>query len=329
MIHVHFHSFSSLLELSQYLIENNALPHVYSMSMLLTLHAHEVCTNLLLSIWDQYIFYKNPTIHVFSIVYHLIANKERIIAYPAGEILNFITHLPYDNDELDGLHQKHNSYSSLEKLDESDQLLHSLYEELKQRKCDPTIITDLVPGAIRLMQNTPPGFIHRINNILNDKATISQQTLESYCDAPCVFSSPAEIATYLVRGFEKNVNCLHYLLLDSRPYAIYKKSHLTNSKNVTTNTLINLEKMDILVRKARDHSSHIVILTDTVDNELCKQLVEILIKRGCRYVSQVIGGYDRIIKLLKQDESINYKDLITVDSDVSMNKIVLNDDCRR
>lgn len=291
------------------------------MSALLTLHAHEVCTNLLLSIWDQYIFYKNPTIHIFSLVYHLMTNRERIIAYPAGEILNFLTHLPYDNDELDELHQKHNSYSSLEKLNESDQLFHSLYEELKQRKCDPTMITDLVPGSIRLMQNTPPGFIHRINSILNDKVTISQQTLESYCEAPCVFSSPAEIVTYLVRGFEKNVNCLHYLLLDSRPYSIYKKNHLTNSKNVTTNTLINLEKMDILVRKARDHSSHIVILTDTVDNELCKQLVEILVKRGCRYVSQVIGGYDRVIKLLKQDESINYKDLITVDSDVSMNMI--------
>lgn len=322
MIHVWNRSFIPIVELSLHLEKNNITPIMYSMSLILTMFAHDVCHPLLLSIWDQYIFYKNPTIHVFSVVSHLITNKPHILAYPTSELLNFITHLPFENDELSMIQRIRNPMPSPSDVGD-DSIVLSLQEELNHRKNDPTIITDLVAGGIRLMQNTPPGFIHRLNNILNDKVTISEQSLESYSKAPCVMSSPAEIITYLVRGVEKNVNCLHYLLLDTRPYAVYKKYHLTNSKNVTDKTLINLEKIDLLVRKARDHGSHIVILTTNREKEeedVCIQLVEILVKRGCRYVSQVIGGFDRILKLLKQDDSIRMDELLTVDVDASKEK---------
>lgn len=293
-------------------------PNIYSISMILTIFAHDVCQPLLLSIWDQYIFYKNPTIHIFTIVHALITNKPLLLAYQSSDLYNFVTHLPFENDEDSIIQQVRHPHSLPTSPEEND----SSTKPHTPRKCDPSIITDLVAGGIRLMQSTPPGFIHRLNDILNDQVTLSTETLKSYCNTPCITSSPAEILTYLVRGIEKNVNCLHYLLLDTRPPELFKKGHLTNSKNVNSKTLINLEKLDILVRKARDHSSHVVILAgDDAQQEksLSLQMIETLVKRGCRYVSQVVGGYDRVVKLLKQDDMIKLEDLISADDVQSRN----------
>lgn len=286
--------------------------NIYSISMILTIFAHDVCQPLLLSIWDQYIFYKNPTIHIFTIVHALITNKPLLLAYKSSDLYNFVTHLPFENDEDSKIQQVRHPSSHPTSPEEND----SSVRPRTPRKCDPSIITDLVAGGIRLMQSTPPGFIHSLNDILCDQLTLSTETLNSYRNTPCIASSPAEIVTYLVRGIEKNVNCLHYLILDTRSPELFKKGHLTNSKSVTSKTLINLEKLDILVRKARDHSSHVVILAGDdgqKEESLSLQMIDTLVKRGCRYVSQVVGGYDRVMKLLKQDDLIKLEDLISVD----------------
>ena len=94
-------------ELALYLQSHNVIPSIFSPPWLLTLFAHDMSQPLLLTIWDQYIFYKNPAIHVFTVLSHLISNKQRILTYPPSELLQLITHLPFENDESSFLFDEH------------------------------------------------------------------------------------------------------------------------------------------------------------------------------------------------------------------------------
>lgn len=292
-------NFSSL-ELALHLQKHHIIPAIYSPSWLLTLFSHDVSQPLLLSIWDQYIFYKNPATHVFTILAHLISNEARILAYPASELLELMTHLPFENDAVYHVFEDHD-----------EEIVHIEQE----RSCDETIITDVVLEGIKLMQRTPPGFVHRLNDILNDRVTVSLESLEAYGNTPCVLATPVEIYTYLLRGIEKNTNCLHYLILDTRSYASFKRRHLTQSKNVSKQTLLNLEKIDMVVRKSRSHDYHIVILDNggeiRTEGDVCGQLVDMLLRRGCRYISKVVGGFDRVFKFIEMEENSYRRDLIT------------------
>ena len=293
-------SVSLLLELALHLQQYHIIPAIYSPSWLLTLFSHDISQPLLLSIWDQYIFYKNPATHVFTILAHLIANKARILTYPSSELLELMTHLPFENDAIDHVFEDHD-----------EEVVHIE----REKKCDETIITDVVLEGIKLMQRTPPGFVHRLNDILNDRITVSLESLEAYGNTPGVLATPVEIYTFLLRGIEKNTNCLHYLILDTRSYASFKRRHLTQSKNVSKHTLLNLEKIDLIVRKSRSHDYHIVILDNggemRTEGDVCGRLVDILLRRGCKYISKVVGGFDRVFKFIEMEENAHVADLIT------------------
>lgn len=310
----------SWIELALYLQNHSVIPSIYSPSWLLTLFAHDMSQSLLLSIWDQYIFYKNPATHVFTILAHLISNKARILAYPSSELLELMTHLPFDNDESTYVFHEQTSDILTTSSDDAnvDSVCKALNEELRARKCDASIITGIVREGTLLMQKTPSGFIHRLNDILNDRVTVSLESLESYHTSACLMASPLEIYTFLLRGIERNAHCLHYLLLDTRPFPEYRRAHLTQSRNVTKQTLLNLERIDLVVRKARSHDYHIVILDSagaSGKDEVCSELVETLLKRGCRFVSRVVGGFERIAKLIRMEGKEREKELIVGDEE--------------
>ena len=155
----------------------------------------------------------------------------------------------------------------------------------------------------RLMQQTPPGFVRRLNDLLNDKVSVSLESLESYRAAPCVATSPVEIYTFLMRGVERNVNCLRYLVLDTRSATAFRRSHIANSKNVSMHTLENAEKMELLLRKVRSHDYHVVVLDNGREREqeddVGEKLVRKLVRSGCKFVSRIVGGFERIAKLIE------------------------------
>lgn len=256
---------------------------------------------LLLTIWDQYIFYKNPAIHIFTILSHLLSNKARILAYPQSELLELMTHLPFENDE--------STYVFEEQVDPTssdlglDKVCIALNEELRNRTTNPTILTDLVIVGLKLMHRTPPGFIHRLNDLLNDKISVSIETLHAYSQAPCVMTTPVEIYTFLLRGVERNVNCLRYLILDTRSTSAFHSAHLVSSKNISLHTLENMGKMEGLVRKIRSHEYHVVVLEGekTGRESVCGEVVNYLVKKQCKFVSEVMGGFDRIMRLIEAE----------------------------
>lgn len=295
--------YRSRLELAMYLQGFNIAPPMYSLSWIVTFFAHDVCQPLLLSIWDQYIFYRNPVIHIFTMLAHLITNKARILSYPSSDLMELMTHLPFDNDNTSYVFQGHADDTAREG-DPIDAVCQSLNEELRGRTCDERIITGLVRDGVQLMQRTPAGFVHRLNDLLNDHVTMSSESLNAYLQSACLMPSPLEIYTFLLSGAEHNTHCLHYLLLDTRAPAEYRKAHLRQSRNVTEHTLLNLERIDILVRKSRTHECHIVVLDGTDgrgEDRVCDQLVELLLKKGCRYVSRVVGGFGRVAKLAQME----------------------------
>ena len=273
--------YRSRLELAMYLQGFNIAPPMYSLSWIVTFFAHDVCQPLLLSIWDQYIFYRNPVIHIFTMLAHLITNKARILSYPSSDLMELMTHLPFDNDNTSYVFQGHADDTAREG-DPIDAVCQSLNEELRGRTCDERIITGLVRDGVQLMQRTPAGFVHRLNDLLNDHVTMSSESLNAYLQSACLMPSPLEIYTFLLSGAEHNTHCLHYLLLDTRAPAEYRKAHLRQSRNVTEHTLLNLERIDILVRKSRTHECHIVVLDGTDgrgEDRVCDQLVELLLKK--------------------------------------------------
>ena len=288
-------------ELALYLQSHNVIPSIFSPPWLLTLFAHDMSQPLLLTIWDQYIFYKNPAIHVFTVLSHLISNKQRILTYPPSELLQLITHLPFENDESSFLFDEHPDSPSLDPA--LDEVCRALNAELRDRHCDPRVITDVVIEGRRLMQQTPPGFVHRLNDLLNDKVSVSLESLEWYQAAPCVATSPVEIYTFLLRGVERNVNCLRYLLLDTRSATAFRRGHIASSKNVSLHTLQNAEKTELLLRKIRSHDYHVVVLDNGREREreedVGERLVRTLVQNGCKYVSRILGGFERIAKLIE------------------------------
>lgn len=286
-----------------YLKRFNIDPSMYSLPWIVTFFAHDVCQPLLLSIWDQYIFYKNPIIHIFAMLAHLINNKARILSYPSSDLMELMTHLPFDNDTTSYIFQGKADNTEREG-DTIDAVCQSLNDELHGCTCDEQIITGLVRNGVQLMQKTPAGFVHRLNDLLNDHVTMSSESLNAYLQSACLMPSPLEIYTFLLSGAEHNTHCLHYLLLDTRKPEEYRKAHLRQSRNVTEHTLLNLERIDLLVRKSRTHECHIVVLDDTDSksgDNVCEKLVSLLLQKGCRYVSQVIGGFGRVAKLAQME----------------------------
>lgn len=279
------------------------IPSIFSPPWLLTLFAHDMSQPLLLTIWDQYIFYKNPAIHVFTVLSHLISNKQRILTYPPSELLQLITHLPFENDESSFLFDAPSDAAPLDPA--LDEVCRALNAELRGRRCDPRVITDVVAEGRRLMQQTPPGFMHRLNDLLNDKVSVSLESLEWYRAAPCVATSPVEVYTFLLRGVERNVNCLRYLLLDTRSAAAFHRAHLAGAKNVSRLTLENAEKMELLLRKVRSHDYHVVVLDNGGEREqtedVGEQLVRKLVQNRCKFVSRIVGGFERIAKLIQME----------------------------
>ena len=293
-------------ELALYLQSHNVIPSIFSPPWLLTLFAHDMSQPLLLTIWDQYIFYKNPAIHVFTVLSHLISNKQRILTYPPSELLQLITHLPFENDESSFLFDEHSDSPSFDPA--LDEVCRALNAELRDRHCDPRVITDVVIEGRRLMQQTPPGFVHRLNDLLNDKVSVSLESLQWYQAAPCVATSPVEIYTFLLRGVERNVNCLRYLLLDTRSAAAFRRAHIASSKNVSAHTLQNAEKTELLLRKARSHDYHVVVLDNGREREREEDVGELLVRKlvqnGCKFVSRIVGGFERVAKLIELEADV-------------------------
>ena len=293
-------------ELALYLQSHNVIPSIFSPPWLLTLFAHDMSQPLLLTIWDQYIFYKNPAIHVFTVLSHLISNKQRILTYPPSELLQLITHLPFENDESSFLFDEHADSPSFDPA--LDEVCRALNAELRDRHCDPRVITDVVIEGRRLMQQTPPGFVHRLNDLLNDKVSVSLESLQWYQAAPCVATSPVEIYTFLLRGVERNVNCLRYLLLDTRSAAAFRRAHIASSKNVSAHTLENAEKTELLLRKVRSHDYHVVVLDNGREREREEDVGELLVRKlvqnGCKFVSRIVGGFERVAKLIELEAGV-------------------------
>ena len=293
-------------ELALYLQSHNVIPSIFSPPWLLTLFAHDMSQPLLLTIWDQYIFYKNPAIHVFTVLSHLISNKQRILTYPPSELLQLITHLPFENDESSFLFDEHADSPSFDPA--LDEVCRALNAELRARHCDPRVITDVVIEGRRLMQQTPPGFVRRLNDLLNDKVSVSLESLQWYQAAPCVATSPVEIYTFLLRGVERNVNCLRYLLLDTRSAAAFRRAHIASSKNVSGHTLQNAEKTELLLRKVRSHDYHVVVLDNGREREREEDVGELLVRKlvqnGCKFVSRIVGGFERVAKLIEVEAGV-------------------------
>ena len=216
-----------------------------------------------------------------------------------------MTHLHFENDE------------TAISFEENDEGIIQV-EHLQQ--CDGTIITDIVLEGIRLMQRTPPGFVHRLTDIMNDRIAVSLESLEAYAETPCVESTPLEVFTYLLRGIDRNTNCLHYLILDTRSYESFRRRHLIQSRNVSRKTLLNLEKMDFLVKKSRSHECHIVVLDNggelRSEGDVCRDLIDTLMRRGCRYISKVVGGFDRIVRLIEADDSLSISDFVEEEKEI-------------
>ena len=275
------------------------------MPLFISLFSHDVCHPLLLSIWDQYILYRNPVVHVFTILSHLIQNRAELLVNEQTEsdigsyLLVKIKQLPFENDNPKRIKGSESS------------------TEVSQDNNDPTIITSVVNEGLALMKKTPPGFLHCINNIVLETLGTTKNTLETYIKMNCILVSPSEIVTSLFSKMEKNNNCLNYIFLDTRPYEEYKKGHLINSRNINENTLQNDQRMMFLVQRIKTYHrrNHIIILSNVKDNgmdRVCEHLVNILVKSGCIHISKVLGGYSRILELLTQSTS-NIDSFITRD----------------
>ena len=39
--------------------------------------------------------------------------------------------------------------------------------------------------------------------------------------------------------------------------------------------------------------------------------MDILLRRGCKYISKVVGGFDRVFKFIEMEENAHVADLIT------------------
>ena len=47
------------------------------------------------------------------------------------------------------------------------------------------------------------------------------------------------------------------------------------------------------------------------EGDVCGRLVDILLRRGCKYISKVVGGFDRVFKFIEMEENAHVADLIT------------------
>ena len=62
-------------------------------------------------------------------------------------------------------------------------------------------------------------------------------------------------------------------------------------------------KMEGLVRKIRSHEYHVVVLEGekTGRESVCGEVVNYLVKKQCKFVSEVMGGFDRIMRLIEAE----------------------------
>lgn len=283
----------SCVELAAFMGGFNVNSSHYAISWVLTLFAHDVSQDLLLTLWDQYIYYRNPVINIFTAVQHIISNRERILSIHSEDVVMILSKLPFENDNHSCVVEVKDGEVNVVKTEQS---------------CNPTIITSLVSDGIQLMQQTPPSFIRQLNNLVNMQMECSKHTLDQYARLSSIITTPSEIATFLLRGVENNKSCLHYLLIDTRDYGQFKRHHLTSSKNLSATAMLDLHKLDYLVRQSNQHHYHLAILEEKVglrpEEDSCGKLIEELQRRGCQYVSRVVGGFEAVCAFI-QSQQVN------------------------
>ena len=49
---------------------------------------------------------------------------------------------------------------------------------------------------------------------------------------------------------------------------------------------------------------------------MCRDLIDTLMRRGCRYISKVVGGFDRIVRLIEADDSLSISDFVEEEKEI-------------
>lgn len=292
------------IELASFMGKFNVHSSHYAISWILTLFSHDISHPLLLTLWDQYIYYGNPIINLFTIVQHLISNRENILSIHSEDVFMIISNLPFENDTRSHLYKEQDG---------------EIIMVESPQTCDPTRITPLVRDSIKLMKQTPPSVIRLLDNLVNMRVEVSTKTLPQYTCMTTLTTTPLEVFTYFLRKQEKNSHCLSYLLIDTRDEEAFQQKHLTSSMNLSPSILQDWEQVNNLIQLVSQCQYHIVVFDNAADRRLgqagqsrCKMIIQELLIRGCKYVSRMEGGFEDICRMLAKEkgESRMYEFLI-------------------
>ncbi|KAK8809639.1 hypothetical protein WA158_000582 [Blastocystis sp. Blastoise] len=260
-------------EVSKVLQQFSTCANLYTPSWLLTLWAHHLEQDVLLHIWDFYITYNNPVLHIFVILAYILQNRDSILSSHDGELPRLMTHLPSPNcTQLfhDALNYLHNTPSSF--------LLH---------------LSDIILGKVIATHTT-------LNLLKNSLCIyISPQEILTSC--------LRDAQTYDLQHYTcNNRDYIRYMIFDLRGEDAYIACHFKGSKILLPELLEDPERLLAEFPRERilAENRHVLLLTSETYNEnkinqnseqlLVNKYTCLFLQRGYKYISYVEGGFEAI-----------------------------------